>query len=85
MVERLSFQGGTVFANVDEPGGVWASVKELELCGGDAEKTAEGILYEIVGGCRRQVMNSMSYCVLLPAVDISQARGKYYGRIVTSS
>ena len=40
MVERLSFEGGTVFADVDEPGGVWALVKELELCGGCRNRRA---------------------------------------------
>ena len=63
-------------------GGVWASVNELKLCGGTASKVVEAVVYDVIGGAGRRVMSSMGCRVLVPAEDLDQARGRYYGRII---
>ena len=83
MAERITFKGGTIFGDVSDAGGVWASVKELEVCGGTATKVVDAVIYDVVGGAGRYVMSSMACRVLVPAEDLDQARGRYYGRIIS--
>ena len=83
MAERITFEGGTIFGDVSDAGGVWASVRELELCGGTASKVVEAVVYDVVGGAGRRVMSSMGCRVLVPAEDLDQAQGRYYGRIIS--
>ena len=58
-------------------------MNELKLCGGTASKVVEAVVYDVIGGAGRRVMSSMGCRVLVPAEDLDQARGRYYGRIIS--
>ena len=83
MVDKITFEGRTIFGDVNETGGVWASVKELDVCGGVSTKVVDAVVYDVIGGGGKRVMRRMSCRVLIPAEDLDQSRGRYYGRIVT--
>ena len=85
MTKQSTVEGGKVFADVSKARGVWATRRELEVCGGSSTKTIDAVVYEIVGGDGRRVMESMSCRVLVSAKDMNQSRGRCYGRIVTKS
>ena len=83
MTKQSTVEGGKVFADVSKVRGVWATRRELEVCGGSSTKTIDAVVYEIVGGDGRRVMESMSCRVLVSAKDMNQSRGRCYGLIVT--